>query len=514
MTQSGYHDQEMLMHSSAARWKKYVSMSAVALTWASLTYLFWVGYAGADDMFYARYAFLFHRPPINWWEFRMPEILAMRGLFLLFGPSEFAAALPSLLASLAMLASVAWLVEWPGRLNWQTNAAMILAATLPLDVGFRSWPAATNLAGGLLVVGTVCMLKGAPRTQYIGAALFAAGFSTHEISFFYIAIFSCTAVLFDFRRFWRPVLACIILAACVVFLEAAVYKVILGDPLARFRTSATGSASTTAFAEWTGSRLRFFTWPLENLVFGKPFGFDLILLLGTGIAVWKKLAQNQRILFTATFVIWAWFGYGTIVPWSYQLLYRQFHYYGPLALGVASLLPFTIGSLLAHRKFYALATMGTIFVVHLICSAAGGRWGSNVDVSRELLGYAHTHPQEVFLADVQTMNQMYTVGGFVLPPNVVCLNGPALRHLLVNKESAGTPVFHFPARKIDGALVNFDELDSGVEPEFTNYLHEHNGRHTLIVPKRVKFLFRPLLPFMHETPFMISWQGGEVVATP
>jgi len=86
--------------------------------WIATTWLFWVGYTGEDDLFYARYAFLFHRPPIVWWEFRMPAILAIRTSFLLFGPSEFAAALPSLLASLAIFASVAWFVEWPRTIRW------------------------------------------------------------------------------------------------------------------------------------------------------------------------------------------------------------------------------------------------------------------------------------------------------------------------------------------------------------------------------------------------------------
>jgi hypothetical protein len=220
------------------------------------------------------------------------------------------------------------------------------------------------------------------------------------------------------------------------------------------------------------------------------------------------------MLFTATFATWAWFGYGTIVPWSYQPLYRQFHYYGELALGVATLLPFTVGSLLAHRKMYALGTMGAAVTVHLLCLAAGGRYGSNVDVSRDLLHYAQAHPREVFLTDVATMNHMYTVGGFTLPDNVVCLNGTAVeRHLLLNKEPAGTPRFHFAARPIDGILLNLDELDLGTESEFTNYLETHNGQHTRIVSKRIKFLFRPLVPFVGERALMIGRQGGELVAT-
>jgi hypothetical protein len=184
-------------------------------------------------------------------------------------------------------------------------------------------------------------------------------------------------------------------------------------------------------------------------------------------------------------------------------------------LGIAALLPFTVGVWLTLRKNYALATMGTVFVVHFLCVAAGGRWGSDVDVSRELLSYARAHPDENFLTDVATMNHMYTLGGFTLPANVVCLNGTAVeRHFLLNKEPADTPRFHFGTRKIDGILLNLDELDLGIESEFTDYLNQHNGQHMRVMAKHVKFLFRPLVAFTGERPFMISTQGGELVATP
>ncbi len=121
-------------------WAKPLAIGLVALVWLSTTFLLFRGYVGSDDVFYARYAFLFHRPPMNHWEFRIPAILAIRASFFALGPTEFAAALPTLLASLAILASVAWFVGWPSRLNWQTQIAMLLTATFPMDLGFRSIP--------------------------------------------------------------------------------------------------------------------------------------------------------------------------------------------------------------------------------------------------------------------------------------------------------------------------------------------------------------------------------------
>ena len=54
--------------------KRQLAIVATAAVWLVVTVLFWVGYTGEDDLMYARYAYLFHRAPIVWWEFRMPEI--------------------------------------------------------------------------------------------------------------------------------------------------------------------------------------------------------------------------------------------------------------------------------------------------------------------------------------------------------------------------------------------------------------------------------------------------------
>lgn len=484
------------------------------MTWLATTCIFWVGYTGADDMFYARYAFLFHRPPINWWEFRMPAILAIRASFHLFGVSEFAAALPMLVASLAILASVAWFVGWPSRLNWQTQAAVILAATLPLDVSYRSTPGAPFFAASLLVVGTVCILKGGRWVQLLGAALFAVGFATHESAVFYILFFCCAALIFDHRKFQRPVAACAALLAGTFLVECAVYGAWMGDPLARFKMAAVESANQLPDIDPDThlSGVRFFVWPLETLALAKPFGFDLLLLLLTAIPAWKLFAREQRILFVATFAAWAWLGYGTKVPWAYKPFARSYHFYGPLELGIAVLLPVCLGLVLRNRRAWAYLAVCVVVASHLICSAAGGKYGADVRVARELLRYASGHPDRVYMTDVRTLNEMYVVGGFQLPVNIVCPNVPAVeRHLLVNKEPPGAPRFHFPARPIDGILVDLPRMDLEVEPEFTDYLKEHPGVHTQIVPLRYKTLFIPLLPIVGPREFVIRSRGAEVV---
>lgn len=481
--------------------------------WLGTTWVFWVGYMGCDDLFYARYAFWFDRPPISWWEFRIPMILAIRASFLAFGPSEIAACLPNLLASLAILASVAWFVDWPRRLNWQTQASVILACVIPLEAGGRSTPGSTHLAAGFLAVGTVCMLKGVGRTRYLGAPLLAISFLTHEVSFYCVAMICLVALAFDWRRFWGPVLACVAVSGCAFLAECLAYRVLLGDPLAQFRMAGNALGTMTvgidldtlggheAIGGWD-----FFAWPINNLFFCKSFGFDLIALLVTGIVAWKRLSTEQRVLFASTFLIWLWLGYGTMVPWTYRPLYRAFSYYEPLTLGIAALLPRTLRCAFARRERLAQGVVAVAILVHLACLAAGGRLGQAVDVSRELLAYAREHSDQTFLTDVATMNHMYVVGGFRFPANVVCLNGPAVdrhllvndllgsgqqarlasistaafsapqtspahsktacfpgflgieRYLLVNKEPPDRPRFHFPEVPIDNILLNHEQI--------------------------------------------------------
>jgi hypothetical protein len=489
----------------------------IALTvfvWVATTWVFWLGYAGEDDLFYGRYAYLFHRPPMVWWEFRMPAILAIRASFLAFGPSEFAAALPSLLASLAILASVAWFVDWPRRITWQSQAAVLLAAVLPIDVGFRSYPSANQISAGLLALGTVCMIKGAGRTQHIGGALLAIGFMAHEISFFYVALFCVVALLFDYRRFLRPVVWCVALSGILFAIECATYAVLLGDPLARVKVSADTTTNVVAGADPAVGLegIWFYMWPLQTLIFGKQFGFSLLALLATGLIVWKRMNQDQRLLFVTTFAVFLWLGYGSTVPWAYKPLYRQFHYYNCITLGLAALLPYTVSAALAARQRVAMGLVGAALVVHVTSLSVAGRWGADVDVTRELLTYARAHPDQRFVTDVSTMNQMYVLGGFQLPANVVCLNGQAVeKHLLLNKEPGDTPRFQFPEGRIDGVLVNLEQAEvRGVERQFRDYVKTHAGPRTTIASVRYRLPFIPLVPLVGAKGFMIRSIGGEM----
>jgi hypothetical protein len=445
----------------------------------------------------------------------VPAVFAIRAAFRLFGPTEFAAALPSLLASVAILASVARFVDWPRQLTWQSQGAMLLAAVIPIDVGFRSYPSAPQVAAGLLAVGTVLMLKGGRAGRLAGASTLALAFITHEISVFYIGLFCLIALAFDRRRFFAAVAWCVVLSGTLFLVECAVYWWLLGDPLARLKVSAGTTANLAAGIDPDSGLMgwRFYAWPLQNILFAKHFGIDLLLLFVTSVVAWRRLGIEQRILCTTVAAVFLWLGYGTQVPWAYKPLYRQFHYYNSLTVGIAALLPFTVGYALAGRKRAAQSVLAGAFLIHIVSLGIAGRWGAPVDVSRELLAYAGQHPDVQFLTDVNTFNQMYVVGGFTLPENVVCLNGPATReHLLLNKEPAGTPRFQFDNQSVDAILVNREQRDlRGFEREFTSYLAAHPGMRTDVAPVRYRPPFVPLLRFVEPRGFMLRSAGGEAV---
>jgi hypothetical protein len=495
--------------------RRHLAIVVTAAVWLIVTVLFWVGYTGEDDLRYARYAFLLHRAPTVWWEFRMPAILAMRGSFLLFGPTELAATIPSLLASLAILVSVAWLVDWPRRLTWQSQAAILVATVIPIDVGFRSYPSANQIAAGLLAAGTACMLKGSRATKVVGAALLALAFMTHEVSIFYVGLFCLVCLVFDHRTFLRPVVWCAGFLIVFVAAEALLYQQWLGDPLARFKVSAgnTTSDPVGVDSDIGISGLAFYLWPLRNVVFAKHFGIDLLLLFVCGAFAWRRFDRTQRILLTTTIAVFLWLGYGSQVPWAYRPLFRQYHYYNPLTLGIAALLPFAVGHAFEQRVRVACAVIALALAVHLSSLAASGRWGAPVDVARALLHYANEYPDGAFLTDVNTMNQMYVLNGFRLPDNVICLNGNAVRrHLLLNKEPPSTPRYTFPARTITGVLVNREQRDlRGLEPEFVQYIAEHGARATTIADIQYRWPFIPFVRMVGPRGFMIRSAGGELV---
>lgn len=485
---------------------------AVFAVWAGASWLFWIGYVGADDIFYARYAHLLHRPPFIWWEFRMPLIMAVRASFTLCGPNEMAACIPNLTASLLLMASTAWIAGWPRRLTWQSNLTMILASMLPLDLAFRSSPSATYFANALCGVGTAFWLRGGRPMQYLGSAVFAIAFASHEIMMFYIGIFCGLALLFDWKRFIQPVLALGALVTLTFVAEGIAYQNLLGDPLARYRVASSGAGVSIAGADSDAgiSGLRFYLWPIEIVLASKHFAGSLLLFFSAGLLAWRKFSQDQRLLFLTVAFTWAWLGWGTMIPWAYKPFFRQFHYLPSILLGLNTLMPASV--FLVFRPLVARWILIMMVCLYFLASAAGGRWGENFEASRALLEYANSHSSTNFVTDVSTMNQMYAIRGFTLPPNVICLNGPAVRqHLLLNKEPASQSQFAFKQTQPAAILYNMEgPWLYPFEVEFLEYIKEHPGRHETVLPMRRKWLFQ-YIPGLKDRPVSIRNLGAEAI---
>jgi hypothetical protein len=376
-------------------------------------------------------------------------------------------------------------------------------------------PLAGFIASGLVIFGSVCMLRRARFVPFAGSVFFAAGFVTHEVSFFYVAIFCLCALVADWERFWKPVIACIAIAGAFVVIEGAAYFVVLGDVLARWKVAAATTENLPIGVDLdTGmSGVGFFLWPVQGLLFSRAFGADLIVLLVCGMLAWRRLESDQRILLCSSVGLYFWLGYGTQVPWAYKPFYRQFQYYFPVMLGVASVLPFALRHACQKRAWLAWGVAGLAVLVHVAFLVGGGRWGQDVDVSRQLLHYARNHPAQRFLTDVATMNHMYVLGGFQVPQNVVCLNGPAVEtHLLLNKEPRGVPRRAFSEGDIDGILINLEGGRYRVpEAEFVRFLAGHRGERLVVAPLRYRLPFLPVLAFVERREFMVMSLGGEVV---
>ncbi len=499
------------MRATLAGQRIFAILSVLGL-WFGITWLFWVGYVGVDDLFYSKYAYMLHRPPMIWWEFRMPFILALRSSYALFGASEVAAAVPNLIASFGLFLATAWVIGWPRKLTWETNLTMILAAMMPLDVSFRSWPGATFFAGSLCGIATACWLRGNHKMVYLGSALFALAFNTHETTVFYISIFCGLSLLQDWKRFFKPALFVGLFVAINLCAEGFAYQHLLGDPLARHKIASGGATSTVAGfdADVRIGGLRFYLWPLEILATSKHFAGSLLLLFISGAIAWRKLERNQKLLLFTVFCIWAWMGWGTMVPWMYKPFFRQFHYYGPLLLGINTLLPATV--FLAFPPRAARLILCTMVGFYFVAASVGGRWGQNFDASRALLEYADRNPSVIFLTDVSTMNQMYTMKGFKLPSNVVCKNSEDVnRHLLVNKEPEGVAKFSFQEVEPQAILVNTEGPSLFAYDEaFAQYVRNHPGRHEVVLPARRKWLIA-LIPGFANRPEATLSLGAEVI---
>jgi hypothetical protein len=488
--------------------RRVAAVVAVVSVWAIARWAFWLGFAGSDDAFYVRYAELMHRQPINHWEFRSLSVWLMRLSMLAFGFAEWSACLPSLLASAATFVALARLVRWPADLTPMNTSAMLLLATLPIDMVFASYAGASSIAGGFLALGIALTLTG-PRVA--GGVLLTMAFMAHEWCFYPIAMFCLIALAFDHRTYRPAVAVCVTLSAVYFAGECAYYGVTLGDPMARVKAMTAGTAENRVIEEAGGSVARFYWMPIQLLVFNKGTAFGLLALLAAGAAGWRRFDVPQRILFTSAAVYLLWKGYGAMVPWEYKPPCREVRLYFPVTLAICSLVPAALyQSGMGIRRPTLIVAL--LVAVQLATSAAGGRWGQHVEVSRDLLAFARSQPDRRFVTDVTTMNDLYILNGCRLPANVVCLPDSHLHDLLANKEPEGHVRVRFPEGGVGGILVNRESLTLPDEEPFADYVRANAGHTIWSSPVRYRPLFDALKIWRTDSSFAVLSLGGEAIA--
>jgi hypothetical protein len=99
-----------------------------------------------------------------------------------------------------------------------------------------------------------------------------------------------------------------------------------------------------------------------------------------------------------------------------------------------------------------------------------GSWGQNVHISQELLQYALQHPEQRFITDVHTANEIYVLNGLHTPSNVAGTMDFGRSHYL---DKAVALVPDITARSGDAVLINPLNVDR--TPSFAAMANPHLG---------------------------------------
>jgi hypothetical protein len=489
--------------------RQILSVGLIAAIWFFCRWTFGASLAGSDDSFYVRYAHLMHRAPINHWEGRSVFIWSLRFCFLGFGYSEYVSWVPGLFSSVLTLTAVAWLTGWPRRSTWQGWSAMLLAATIPVDVIFSNYPVATSMAAGFLSLGTAALIQESTRWRIAGAALLSFSFIIHEYCLYFVAISCLVALAFDFRSYLKPVAICVGMSLAYVLLEGLVYYLNLGQATYRFRLSAAGMGDDRIAFEAGGSTVKYFLMPIQQLLFNRSLGIDLIALFSAGLIAIRSLSRGQRLLFVIVSCYWLWAGYGPMTPWEYKPPSREIRLLFPYVLAISYLLPSALS--LAFSRRVALLAIGLIVSTHLLCLASGGRWEQASHNARELLDYAAAHPQTRFVTDLNTINQMYIFNDCSLPENIVCISSPRVDEcLLVNREPEPVPIRLNPSG-VTAFLHNREADRQESEPGLKDFLSGQIQTTVEQKPRILKPIFRPISRWLPDREIFVLNDGWEVV---
>jgi hypothetical protein len=390
----------------------------------------------------------------------------------LFGRNEIAAALPSLFASLALLGAVLYWCFANATL-WHAFWAGLLLAVLPIDVEAATTISPYPLMVAFATIGTLAFLTApeSPRARWLAAAALSLAVVTHLSAIYYVASLAAAALVCDVRRFWRAALATALTSILFLVADMAVFQLLYGDALCRFRASVGQSPIDSPEVPLRlGGKLNatFFTWPVGQFLYSKAFGVSFCMSLGW--LAWRRraLPLQLRIVLTAGLVYWLWMSYGTQIPWAYRPFYRITRFWQPLT--VLTVLAFACMMTTISRQWLRSVAGGGILGACVLNLLASGSWGQNMGISRELSGYARQRAEVRFVTDYHTLNEMYVLNEFAPLRNVVTLDAVRPSQLLdgravrVNAGEVGVG---------DAILVN--PLNLTRTPHFAAFVGSHAG---------------------------------------
>ena len=458
--------------------------------------------AGSDDIHYMRFAAMWDRAPANHWEARLLGNALTWLSMQLFGRSELAAVLPSLAASLTILACVMCAAHRyaGGRAVWWAG---LLAAVLPIDVYLATTVTPFIVMTAFLSVGTLAFLSDSQSrvSRIIAAASFALAVVTHLSGVYYVAALAAAGLWLDRRRYAGVIVATIVAGLIAIAIDVGVFHFVYDDAFGRFRVCLADAGDRNPIMPTTPDgaiNTDFLTRPVVSLLFSKAFGVTLsVTLLAAGLA-YRRLPHALRLLLITTAILWLWVSYGSQVPWAYRPFWRMSRFLHPLTLAMAVTLGATIAARPAMRAYAAdflrARVLGPLVVtVCLLNLLAGGSWGQNARISRELLDYARAHPGIRFLTDYRTLNEMHILNGVQSLPNVAT-SGDAARFRILDP---GAP-FAWPIDLPDYDEILINPLNLEKVPEFAALVESSGGElrfQTTPAYRPICRLVRPLRRF-------------------
>jgi len=433
--------------------------------------VFFVGLTGSDDLYYLRFAAFWQRVPANHWEARLLGNALITASMKLFGRTELAGVAPSLAASLAVIGSLLYVCRHFGRWRQALWAGMLIAA-LPIDIEMATSITPYTVMTGFLAVGTAAFLVApdSPMGRIVAALALALGVVTHYSGIYYVTALAAGGLIVDCRQFLSAVLLTLIAGVLVLSAELAVFYILYDDALVGLRiceqtnhlTIPDGPVTPEGTIHWY-----FFYWPVRQLLFSNAFGIALIATILWSMLRYGRMERLGRVLSVTCVLYWVWMCYGSKVPWDYVPFWRMTRFQYPMTLAMAILFGGTVTS--PGRRGAVFVGMAVIAVC-LFISLCRDTGGENVRVSRELAAYAADRPEQRFITDYHTLNEMWAVQGLVMPHNVVTLDDAHWSQLM-DRHAERIPADR--AGHYDAILVN--PINAARTPHFAAFIERCAG---------------------------------------